>query len=325
MILIISNRSDLTCDLVVKLLGSKGNKFYRFNTDEFPANGIGNFSISNAGILESKIRLNDRTFDINFNEVKSIWYRRPVAPLISDSIKDSSMVEYLQKESYSYIRGLWYSTNAYWISHPDAIFRAEHKILQLKHAQEIGFVIPDTLITNNAKDVLQFYKKHFGKIIIKPIHSGFFDSKAPGYIFTSSITIEDLEYLTDTQYSPSIFQEKIEKIADIRCTVIGKKMFCARIEPQKKDHDALDWRDNNPEHLNYSVYYLPERIERLCIQLVEKLNLQFGAIDLALCQNGQHIFLEINPNGQWAWLEQILDLPISQEIVYLLEKNDNIK
>lgn len=45
------------------------------------------------------------------------------------------------------------------------------------------------------------------------------------------------------------------------------------------------------------------------------LNLQFAAIDFVLDVENRYWFLEINPNGQWVWIEHLVELPISKEIV----------
>ena len=55
------------------------------------------------------------------------------------------------------------------------------------------------------------------------------------------------------------------------------------------------------------------------VALVDELNLRFGAIDLIRDVNGEYWFLECNPNGQWAWIENRTGLPISAAIVDELE------
>ena len=48
--------------------------------------------------------------------------------------------------------------------------------------------------------------------------------------------------------------------------------------------------------------------------------LKFGAFDFIVNKSDEWIFLEINPNGQWLWLEKILDIPISECIFkYLID------
>ncbi|MDQ3698554.1 MAG: hypothetical protein M3373_11110 [Gemmatimonadota bacterium] len=68
----------------------------------------------------------------------------------------------------------------------------------------------------------------------------------------------------------------------------------------------------------YRPCQLPEKVEALCVELLTELNLCFGAIDIVRAPDGEYVFLEINPNGQWAWVEERTGLPISDAIADLL-------
>jgi len=59
-------------------------------------------------------------------------------------------------------------------------------------------------------------------------------------------------------------------------------------------------------------------VQELCIRLVERLGLCYGAIDMILTPDGRYVFLEINPSGQYAWIEMQTGLPISAAICDLL-------
>jgi glutathione synthase/RimK-type ligase-like ATP-grasp enzyme len=70
------------------------------------------------------------------------------------------------------------------------------------------------------------------------------------------------------------------------------------------------------------VEQLPTQIEERCIALVEAYGLSFGAIDLVRRTSGEYVFLELNPNGQWAWVEQLCGLPLRARLAdHLLEWN----
>ena len=47
---------------------------------------------------------------------------------------------------------------------------------------------------------------------------------------------------------------------------------------------------------------------------MDRLELNFAAIDLIETPDGEHVFLEVNPNGQWLWLDDMLKLGISQAV-----------
>ncbi len=118
--------------------------------------------------------------------------------------------------------------------------------------------------------------------------------------------------------SPVIFQEKVPKKCDIRVTVIGDKVFAAQIETDLPE-SIPDWRAADVGKITYSPHKLPAFVNQQCLSLVRELGLEFGAIDLGLCGDGSYAFFEINPNGQWAWLEPVTAFPLTETLVDLLQ------
>jgi len=115
--------------------------------------------------------------------------------------------------------------------------------------------------------------------------------------------------------TPSIFQEYIEKDYELRITVVGERVFSAKVESQHNEKTKIDWRK---EKLKFTEYKLPDAISKKCVLLLKTLDLNFGAIDLIKTKSGEYIFLEINPNGQWAWIEFDTKLEISEAIISFL-------
>jgi glutathione synthase/RimK-type ligase-like ATP-grasp enzyme len=111
---------------------------------------------------------------------------------------------------------------------------------------------------------------------------------------------------------------------DVRVIVVGKKVFTTLIHSQDNEETKTDWR-NGENILEHTKAVLPKSIERKCIKLLKILKLQFGAIDFIMGKENNFIFLEINPNGQWARIEKQTGYKISDEIVNLLIKKKNIK
>ena len=122
------------------------------------------------------------------------------------------------------------------------------------------------------------------------------------------------------RYAPVIFQEEVPKKLELRVTVVAAKVFPAAIRSQESRFLRHDWRHYHDfgESKYYSVHTLPEKIEGLCVRLVETLGLCFGAIDLIVTPANEYVFLEINPNGQWLWIEEFTGLPIGDAVAELL-------
>jgi glutathione synthase/RimK-type ligase-like ATP-grasp enzyme len=315
-ILIITNTQDLTSDFVVREILSRHQQFARLNTDEFPVfvRGLVSFGLKEAP--QSIISWINRNKILDFDKVTSVLYRRPVPPIPDEKIDDPAIRNFCADECYDFLRGLWFTLECYWMSHPEAIRIAEHKVYQLKIAQTLPFAIPKTLITNDPSAVRSFYSDCNHRMIIKPLYLGFIkQAQTSKNIFTSVVSEEELKDIESISLCPSIFQEKIEKQFDIRVTVVGERVFAAKIIPTALPENVPDWRFAPLEKLRHYKYDLPADIESACVKLVRILGLNFGAIDLALDNKDNFVFFEINPNGQWAWLETALGFHISKAIV----------
>lgn len=255
---------------------------------------------------------------VNLDQVSSIWYRRPVPPIPSKVIEDEDTRHFVIRESAAALGGALRTLDCLWVSHPDAIHAASYKIGQLSLAKKLGFRIPDTLITDIVSEADTFLSSTISAIY-KPIFSGRLrSSDKDRLIFTSEIRDTHLEILHSVALAPSQFQQRIEKEADIRVTVIDQVLFAVSIASQRKLETQLDWRRGDAFDLEHTIIELPDEIEAKCKAIVSELGLKFGAIDLILSPNGEFHFLEINPNGQWVWIEQITGLPLVSTLVDVL-------
>jgi glutathione synthase/RimK-type ligase-like ATP-grasp enzyme len=154
--------------------------------------------------------------------------------------------------------------------------------------------------------------------IIKPIKSGNMrDAEYPKVIFTSKLDSSIFNSKERIEAFPLFIQRNIHKKYDLRCIVVGTEVFTAQIESQRNEESKIDWRKSE-SYLKHEKHILPLEIKEKCINLTQKLNLNYSAIDLVLDENENYVFLECNPNGQWAWLEKRLSFNISKSIVNLL-------
>lgn len=313
-VLLITNKGDVTTDFVVKCLREEKINFYRFNTEDLLSKIFLSFNFS---ANEFKLIDQNLNIEVDLLKIKSVYYRRPLSPKFKDENLNYGEKKFVNNEIVYSLEGLYkILKNAFWISSVFAIREAESKVHQLQVAKEIGFKIPDSLITNNSKIAASFIKNN--KTVIKPIKSGLIeDSRSQQVIFTSLIT--DTQEIERIKFCPTYFQRFINKTADVRVTVVGDEIFAALINSQEYDETKVDWRSSENLKLKYERIVLPSNLKYMCLELTKKLNLNFGAIDFVIDQNGDFFFLEINPNGQWAWIERQLDYKISFEIVKLLK------
>ncbi len=183
-------------------------------------------------------------------------------------------------------------------------------------ASEIGFSIPETLVTNDKDRLIAFSDCCGNDIIIKPLKSGRIkDETGHRLIYTNKLQAIHLADIAEYDLTPCIFQKRIEKEYELRITVVGDKVFAAKVDSQTDPETLTDWRKKK---LKFSACEIPKELASQCRALVSKLNLSFGAIDMVKSVDGGYYFLEINPNGQWAWIEIDTDMDISGSIIKFL-------
>ena len=200
--------------------------------------------------------------------------------------------------------------------------RASHKPLQLQMAAELGFEIPPTLITNSRDDFLEFHRRHNGAIVSKTVHHRLLPVDASqgysAYVLTEVVANRDVSHADAVRYCPVTVQPYVDKRVELRVTVVGDRVFPVALDSQWLNHTRHDWRRGDHHHGRYEIHDLPSSHAEMCVELVRRLGLRFGAIDLILTPDGRYVFLEINPNGAWLWMERTTGLPIGAAICDVL-------
>ena len=312
MILIVTNKKDYTADFVIVELNRRGIPYIRFNTEDFPQYYSITWTTSKAIIKTQK----QRSLHINFDDVDSVWYRKPIYSVPDPNLLDDDK-EFVIRESDEMLKGMWKCLEANWVNEPEKNDNASNKLHQLVLAKKIGFSIPETIVTNNANDLIDFTKTH-KCTIIKPIHSGLVNEDEHRVVFTNKLESTGQEKYKDIIYCPSIIQNYIEKDIDIRVNIFGNKVFSTAIHSQRVPEATCDWRRANILSIPHEDYKLPSKIENLCLKMLESYGLKFGAFDLIKTKKGEYIFIELNPNGQWAWIEHLTNQPLRHTLIELL-------
>lgn len=273
--------------------------FYRCNVECF---GKYQFSVTNNGWSISCV---DWERPLCEEETYSIYYRKPRFPdLAGYEIEYTAMI---RNDILSLINGIVDGFQGIVLTKPCILRRCENKIYQLLYVSKKGFLMPKSYIGNaieKAKELESY------KTIIKPIYTGKVCKKEVCEIYQTSIFDSFDE---DVSLTPIYLQEYESKSFEVRVTVINKKIFPVKIESK----DAVDWR-RDYEHNQYSKINVPNEIVGKILKMMEDFEIRFGAFDFIVNKEGKWIFLEVNPNGQWQWLECALELNISGEIINYL-------
>lgn len=197
-----------------------------------------------------------------------------------------------------------------WLNAPSRMHEAEDKLGQLLVAEEIGFDIPKTIVTNDWSTINTELPED---IILKMQFGVIYGKENIEALYTTRFTNTSHELPVEDNPFPGFWQPYHAKEREWRITVVGDRFFDAAIYTDQ--HAKDDWR--RPENKQYVTYVnetFPDTYKEKCIQFLGHYALKFGAFDFIEDADGKITFLECNTNGQFIWLEQELDLPISNAI-----------
>jgi len=303
---------------LVRELQRRELPFYRLNTESLPE-----FQICALSNGDSMLLQNDEV-ELEIGHIKSAYFRRPGLIEI-DKRGNADAVAYRTTEWTYMLRSFYLELGPKWFSHPNDILLGENKPGQLKLAQDLGFNVPEYVITNTISDLHSLFEK--GPVIAKPLSHNLLDeADEERVIFTvDAPSLKEIEDNGGLSQAPVIFQRRVEKLYDLRVTVVGKTIFTAQIDSQACAETRTDWRAGGDKLLGHRLVDIPLEIKNSCVALIEAMNIRYGAIDLIQDLDGRYWFLECNPNGQWAWIENVTGAPISKLIVdELISHGDSV-
>jgi glutathione synthase/RimK-type ligase-like ATP-grasp enzyme len=200
--------------------------------------------------------------------------------------------------------------DAFWVNPADAAINAGYKMLQHRSAVVLGLKAPDTLYSNDPRQIRAFIQRHGGEIVYKPLRGlPWQGEKSILMSFTSRLTEDQLVEDDLLRSAPGIYQQMIPKAFELRVTVMGHCILAAQISSQDTERGRLDWR-RAPEEIKAKPFDLPPNIADLCHLLMAKLGIVFGCFDFIVTPDGDYVFLEVNEAGQFLFLEQDTNLPL---------------
>lgn len=312
MLLILTNSQDVTADYLASVLESSHVPYLRLDTDSLVPRASVTYRLP-----EVEIELAGRS--VKPSDIDHVWYRRP-EPLRSPSFDSSPESKYALDEWAEALEGfLSHIPRPKWMNHPAANSSASHKLEQLTTAHSIGCHVPPTLVTQDEKRLREFFGECNQRVVVKPMASGYIEraaEDADSLIYTNRVTVENLGDLSDLTHCPTLFQKFIEKSSDVRITVVDAECHAVEIIAREPDgSQRCDVRRNNMADVEYRAASLPPAVEACVYRLTRHYGLRFAAIDMVVGIDDEWYFLEINPNGQWAWLDLSGGLNIAASFV----------
>lgn len=308
---IVTNDDDPTADLVIAELHRREVPVVRFDSGQFPATLTMSGFLGNAQGWQGSVRTPSRTNRLD--RVRSLYYRRPSGFVFPHL--DAEDARFATSEARYGMGGIVASLpGCLHVNHPHRIGDAEYKPAGLAAAVASGFDVPPTLITNEPERARQFVREH-ERVLYKPLSTPLY--QRDGVAHTVSVEPVDVDEIDDAVGGTmNLFQEIIDKVRDVRTTVIGGQVYSVAIIS-----DLLDWRTDYSA-ISYAVVETPDHIRTALYAYLAHFRLVYGAFDFAVTANNQWWLLKCNPSGQFAWLEPETGLPMVATMADLLEKGD---
>lgn len=309
MILVVSYPEEEHTALVTGHLARAGREVTQIDLSDFPAKCAmeahwcneenPNFLIEHGG------------GEVDLNAAKAVWWRRVRPFEVDASISQEQHRAFAHSETSQAVHGVLDSLQCPWINPREADAAAHHKPYQWTVARQLGLKLPRTLVTTQMQAAREFIEAiGTGKVVFKA-----FLASIQEWRETRLVEQEDIDRLELVRYAPVIFQEYISGV-DLRITMIGESIFAAEIDARNTSY-PVDMRMVVGEG-KVSAVTLPDRIQTQLRNLMRRLNLVYGAIDMRRTDDGEYFFLEVNPAGQWLFVEQRTGQPIARALADLL-------
>lgn len=237
---------------------------------------------------------------VDVRELDAIWWRRSIgSPKDLNGITDPAQIDVIAKDSREAVLGLLSTEfRGAWVSDPYATLRAQNKLVQLRTAERLGFRVPKTLVSQNPDDIRAFCSMLPHGAVVKVVKG-----TRLGPVLTTMVNDTLLQSDAAMQVSPAMYQEFIPGLRHLRVNCFGDTIMTALIESPD-----LDWRPNLAVPI--TPVALDDTMACRLRGLVASLGLRMGIADFKLNEDGEPVFLELNPQGQFLFLEGACGLPL---------------
>ena len=323
-ILIPTIADDVHAAAVARVLERLGHRAVRWFCADFPQRASISFDPGAAG--SSLLRPGAGQPELALSDIDIFWNRRIGQPVLETALPDGDR-QYALREAATLLAGTLelVSQRSFAVNPMHRVAVAENKAVQLAIAQELGFTVPQTLLSNDPARIRAFLRTHVREgAIFKSFRPVTWESDDRlAMLYTARVTEDALPDDELLRLGPAIFQACVPKACELRVTCMGDELLAARLDSQTTADGRLDWRIAHAQDLPVTRIELPVDVQARCRALMRRLGLVFGCIDFIVTPAGEHVFLEINQMGQFLWVEQACpEIPMLQTFCEFLVSRD---
>ncbi len=310
-ILIITRTNDATADHAICRLKDRNIPYLRLNTDTF---GAENIALRFPNVYDSILSVGGES--VSLRKIRGVWLRRLSKPK-AENVAGEEERTFAESELDFTLRWLINTLGNFCpvLDCEARLYEARNKFNQLTIAEDFGFSIPATLVTNDPVAARDFVRQHEA-VVIKSVAGYGRQAEGGGFYtsYTKLVTPDILERFEDVRYAPVCLQEYIGKEFELRITVVGQKVFACRIDSQATERTEVDWRRYDPE-TPYSAYPVSRELSGQLIAMMAYYRIRFASFDFVFTPDGRTIFLEMNPATEFLWIETDTGMPITDAII----------
>ncbi|WP_327236267.1 ATP-grasp ribosomal peptide maturase [Streptomyces sp. NBC_01317] len=303
-VLVVSRADDVTADLVIEELNERAVPVVRLNPADFPGTVTVDALLGRG--LHGSLRTSTRTVELG--GVRSVYWRRPGVYAAPEGLSEQDGDWCRGQAQYGLGGILGALPGAHYVNHPWRNRDAEYKPAQLVTAARCGLDVPPTLMTNDAEHAREFATQ-CGPVVYKPVRNTDYLGGGGRALTVWVDEVEPADITPGVARTVHLFQHRVDKVADVRLTVVGEKAFAVRVDGAPR----LDWR-RDYDALSYTLIETPPRVAKAVRSYLDAFGLVFAAFDFGLDRTGLWWMYECNPNGQWAWFPD----PLTRQIAVAL-------
>jgi glutathione synthase/RimK-type ligase-like ATP-grasp enzyme len=301
---VVSDEGSPTVHSLLDRVASLGGEAHLLSARRLPGEGCVSLSTDGAeiGVGNSRVRL---------DECSGIWHWHAERPQPEDPEPEAA--RYVRREWELALRALASACpERIWVNHPSRSRWLEgNKLAQMALAREAGFAVPPTLLSNDPDEIVRFAGE-FDRVAVKSQGGAW--RRLPGgemaVAYTQRCTLEELTANRSAlSRAPVLVQPYIEKDHELRVTIVDEEVFACRIDSQASERTEVDWR-HDPEAAPHRLFDASPVEVRRFRSLRRAAGLRYAAIDLACTAEGESCFLDLNPEGQFGWIEALTGAPI---------------
>jgi ATP-grasp ribosomal peptide maturase len=316
-VLVLASELDRTADGVVSGLTERGVAVMRVDLSWFPQRLTLDAEFCD-GSWQGHLRT--EYHEVDLATVRSVWVRTPSSFQMPEGMSAVER-EFAKREAKLGVGGVLLALpDVLWVNRPDLAATAVYRPVQWATAARCGLTVPRTLVSNDPAAVSRFAQESALGVVLKPLSTNLiYEDGTYKMGWTRKLSADDLADLRGIEVTAHLVQDWAPKCWECRVVVVGEDIFAVAIHAGS-EASYVDWRSDYPA-LSYEVTELPEQVTAGLRAFMAELGLVYGAVDLAVGRDGDTeivSFLEINPGGQYGFLEAATGVPITDSLIRLL-------